>query len=262
MIQKRISKYLNELYPNDLASSFDNGKVGLQLGSETKEIKRILIALDATNNVIEEAISKKCDLLVVHHPFIFNPILSIDYDSIVGKKIVKVLSNNLNVYSMHTNFDVAIGGMNDILANKIGLRNIHGQDAVPSKDNLLRMGDIEPISLDKFTYKVCGLLNEEGAKYVGKPDKIISKVAIVGGAGSSEILNSRLLGCDCLITGEIHHHQALDVLENDFSVIEVSHFVEANFKQTVSRVLSNQFPDVEVLISEVEVNPFKFIKVK
>ena len=98
MKQKELTKFLQENYPESLASSFDLGKIGLQFGSEDKEISKVMITLDATNDVIDEALENKCDLIISHHPFMFNPMLSINYYSIYGKKILKVLDNRLNLY--------------------------------------------------------------------------------------------------------------------------------------------------------------------
>lgn len=260
MKQSKVSEFLNALYPEELASNFDNGKIGLQIGSNNKDIKKVMIALDATNVVIDEAINKNCDLLITHHPTIFYPLLSINYDSLIGKKLVKVIENKLNIYSMHTNFDVAVGGMNDILANKIGLNNITAQSDVITEGCLIRIGDIVSTPLDEFAIKVACALNEQGVKIVGNPKKMISKVGIVGGAGSSEIDLAMKLDCDCLITGEVRHHQALEAVENNFAIIEVNHFVESLFKKPLLNILKNQFPELEIILSEEEKNPFTLIK--
>lgn len=260
MKQIEITNFLKTLYPEELASSFDIGIIGLQIGSNNKEIKKVMIALDATTNVINEAIEKKCDLLITHHPMIFSSILSIDYDSILGNKIVKIIENKLNIYSMHTNFDVASGGMNDILANKIGLKEISTQHNIIDKDSLIRIGYVYETTLETLASNVACALNENGVKFIGDAKKRVSKIGIVGGAGSSEISTAINLNCDCLITGEVRHHQALEVLESNFSVIEVSHFVESLFKMPVLRILKNQFPNLEIVLAEAEKNPFTLVE--
>lgn len=258
MKQSNITEFLQELYPEDLAYPSDFGKIGLQFGSCNKEIKKILIALDATSSVVEEAINNKCDLVITHHPAVYYPLLSLDYDKKYDRKVAKMISSGINFYSMHTNFDTAAGGMNDILANKIGLFNIKTENEIIKQGSLMRIGTVESIKLEEFVKFVINSLGEDGAKFVGNPDKIISKVGIVGGAGGSELAKAIELGCDCYITGEIHHHQALEAVENEIAVIEVSHFVESVFKNTLKRVLSIQFPDVEIMLAK-ESNPFNII---
>lgn len=260
MKQYSITEFLETLYPEELAYSSDIGKIGLQFGSKNKEIKKILIALDATDAVVDEAISKNCDLVITHHPTVYYPILSLDYERKFDNKIAKMIASRINFYSMHTNFDTAVGGMNDILATKMGLKDIKAQEEVIKQGCVMRVGNVEPISLREFAEHVCKSLGETGAKIVGNPNKIISRVGVIGGAGASELFKAIELGCDCYVTGEVHHHQAIDAIENDIAIVEVSHFVESAFKQSLKKTLSIQFPELEIIVSEDEKNPFSFIK--
>lgn len=260
MKQSKISEILNNLYPQSLASSFDLGKIGLQFGSENKDVKRILIALDATHTVIDEAINKKCDLIITHHPTLFYPITSINYDSNLGEKIVKIIKNNINIYSMHTNFDVSNNGMNEILATKLGLVDIHAQTDEITSDCFVRIGEVETTNLSSYCKQLSKKLPNFSIKYVGSSDKKISKVAIVGGAGTSEISVAMRLGCDCLITGEVKHHQALEAVETNFAIIEIDHYIESLFKEPLLETLKASLPKIEILISVEETNPFNIIK--
>ena len=122
---KEIVDFLLDKYPLELASSFDYGKVGLQFGSMSKDVKKVMICLDGTTDVIDEAIINNVDLLICHHPFLFNPILNLDYNSPLGKKMLKVFKSELNIFAMHTNFDTALNGMNDHLASILGLENVY-----------------------------------------------------------------------------------------------------------------------------------------
>ncbi len=260
MKQSEITSYLEKCYPETLASEFDIGKIGLQFGSPNKEIKRILIALDGRAEVVQEAIDKKCDLLITHHPFMFNPLLSVNYDSPFGQKLLKVFQNKLNIYAMHTNFDVAKDGMNEILGSILNLSNLHASKEVIDNSCFLRMGFIKPTTLEDFAKVVQQKFNEQGIKYIGNPQKIIQKVGIVGGAGASEIKEALIAKCDCLVTGEIKHNQALDVLDSGLAIIEVSHSVEALFKTALQTKLQQAFPMIEVLVATNETNPFTVLK--
>ncbi len=259
MKQTKITHYLETKYPVSLASSFDLGKIGLQFGSKEKEIKKILIALDGTMEVIDEALDNNVDLLITHHPFMFNPLLNLDYDSPFGKKLIKVLENKLNIYSMHTNFDTSCGGMNDILASIIGLSNVHSHKEELDNSCFIRIGNVDTVILKDFANDVLEKLDEPSGRVVGALDKKISKVGIVGGAGASELMIAIRHKCDCLITGEVKHNQALDALDYDIAIIEVSHSVECLFKDYLKKELELEFPSVEIILSTKDTLPFKHI---
>lgn len=252
-----IVKYLDNKYPPINASDFDQGKIGLQFGSMNSEVKKVMISLDGSSSVIEEAIEEKVDMLVLHHPFMFYPMLSVNYDNAFGRKMLNVLNNRLNIFAMHTNFDVANGGMNDILASILELQNISITEPLVSSKTLLRIGEIEKTKLIDFIEIVKEKLDEKMVKYVGADDKQIKKVGIVGGSGSSEIYTAIRNNCDVLITGELHHHNAYDALDSGMALIEVSHSVERFFAEYVKKELENEFPSLEVIISKNNLNPYK-----
>lgn len=251
-----IVNYLESKYPSVNAQDIDTGKIGLQFGSMNASVKKAIIALDGTIDVVNEAIEKKAELIILHHPFLFYPILSINYDSPFGQKINKLITNKINVFSMHTNFDVAKDGMNDILANILGLKNIKITDEQISSKTLIRIGTIDEMKLSDFAKYVSSKLEEPTVRFVGDENKKIKKVGIVGGAGASEMYKAFYNDCDVLITGEVHHHQALDAKEYNIALVEVSHSVERHFASKIKEELENEFPDVEFIISKNNINPF------
>lgn len=255
-----LINYLENKYPKTSAHDMDLGKIGLQFGSINKEVKKVLIALDGSSEVVDEALSKGVDLLLLHHPFMFSPLLSVNYDSPFGKKLSKVISNQLNIYSMHTNFDVGVDGMNDILAKKLKLNNIRMVETEVGPKNLLRVGEIEPVFLKEFVKFVKNELNENTIRFVGDENKTIKKVGIVGGAGSSEIYKASIHNCDVLVTGEVHHHQAFDAKDLGISLVEVSHSVERHFAYEIKEMLSKEFPECLFIVSDYNCNPFKTIE--
>lgn len=254
---KEIVDYLLNKYPLELASSFDIGKVGLQFGSMSKEVKKVMICLDGTSEVINEAIENNVDLLICHHPFLFSPILNLDYNSPLGKKMVKVFKSELNIFAMHTNFDSALNGMNDYLASLLGLENVYSIPEIPTNESFMRIGEIEKCSLAEFAYFVKETFNEECVRVVGDLDKNVKKVAIIGGSGASFVVAAKKLGCDCIVTGEVKQNNAIDALEYNMGIIEVSHSVEAFFKEYIKNMLEDEFKDVEFILSKKDVNPFK-----
>ena len=250
-----IVVYLQELYPLFLASNFDNGKVGLQFGSHNKNVKKVMIALDGSTDVIEEALEKHVDLLITHHPFMFSSMLNMNYDNPLTKRIKLVIQNELNVFAMHTNFDVAIGGMNDILLNILGATQIE-EKTEALNDDFLRIGTIDPIKFEDFIEHVKEKFNINHVRIVGNLDKNIKTIGVVGGSGGSELYKAKILGCDALVTGEIKHNQALDAKDLGIQLIEVSHAVERLFKDSVKEKLINQFSDVEFILSEKDFDLF------
>ena len=250
-----IIVYLQEMYPLFLASNFDNGKIGLQFGSHNRSVKKVMIALDGSTEVIEEALEKAVDLLITHHPFMFNSLLNMNYDNPLTKRIKLVIQNELNVFAMHTNFDVAIGGMNDILLNILEATPIEEKlEAI--NDDFLRIGIVNPVTFEEFINHVKDKFQITHVRAVGNLNKKVKTIGIVGGSGGSELYKAKILGCDVLVTGEIKHNQALDAKDLGINLIEVSHSIERLFKETVKDKLSNAFSDVEFILSEKDYDLF------
>lgn len=257
MKTSQLVNFLLEKYPLSHAYEGDNGKIGLQFGSMDKEVKKVMIALDGTLEVVEEAVNKNVDFLLLHHPFMYYPMLNLNYDTPLGKKMLLVFKNNLNIFAMHTNFDVGQNGMNDILARKLGLKEIHMTEEVASNKTVLRMGFVEPMPLKDFVKMVSTNLEEDSVRYVGDDESIVEKIAIVGGSGASELYSALNNKCDVFVTGEIHHHQAFEALEKGIALVEVSHSAERHFAYELQQILKSNFKDVEFIVSENNVNPFK-----
>lgn len=254
---KDITNYLLTKYPTSLASSFDLGKVGLQFGSLNQEVKVVMLALDGSTKVIDEAIMNDVDLLITHHPFMFNSMLSMDYDNPLQEKIKQVIKNDLNVFSMHTNFDVAEGGMNEILAERLGLKNIRFVGDTLNNESFIRTGEVDEISLSDFLEVVKEKLKVDGLRYTGSLNKKIHKVGILAGSGGFELYLASRLHCDAFITGEVKHNQALDAVDLNLSLIEVSHAVERLYKEKVKAELEKEFPNVTFILANNDTDPLK-----
>jgi dinuclear metal center YbgI/SA1388 family protein len=256
---RELNDYLLSLYPLDLASSFDQGKMGLQIGAEEDDITGVLITLDVTGAVIDEAVRLKSNVIISHHPFMFDPLLRISYNDAFGTKLVKVIINRLNIINMHTNYDSALGGMNDELANQLDLKDIRPYFPEPSSDNFLRIGKIEPQSLESLVRMVKSKLNLPMTKVIGDLKQPVSIIGIVGGSGGSEINHALSAGCDVLITGEVKQNQALLAKEKGLSVIEVTHFVEHLYKEPLKKRLSERFKNLKVSCALDDVDSFRYV---
>lgn len=228
MILEKITSHLEERYPKKNSEDWDN--VGLMLGDRKSEIKKILIALDADRETVEYAVENKIDLLITHHPFIFNPIRNITSDSILGKKIFKLIKNNINLYSIHTNIDSSKSGLNDFLLEKLGIDEgrILSESLNCSEVGIGRYFKLEEnIYLKKYVELVKNRLNlEQVFLYSSENPEIkkIKKIAVINGAGASFWKKAKFIGCDLIITGDVKYHDALDALESGISLIDIGHY--------------------------------------
>lgn len=207
---------LEEIAPPELAEDFDEGKIGLNLDLNN-EVNKIAVALDATEYVIERAADIDANLLVVHHPFIFHSINSIS--SSFAALLEKALANRISIYSMHTNFDRAAGGINDVLAHRLGLKDVEESDVG-------RVGLIDDCAADVFVNHVSKSLNTT-VQYVGEKESI-SKVMVFGGSGfNPEYLEvARNMGVDAYVSAEIKHNVIRDF--QDMLLIDATHYATEN----------------------------------
>lgn len=229
--------------PVETKMDFDN--VGLLVGSPDWEVKKVLLSLDITAPVTEEAKELGAQLVVSHHPLFFSlkNIGSLDPQ---GVKAMNLLTGRVAAICMHTNLDAADGGVNDALAAKLGI-----QDAVPYEpDHVCRVGTLpEPMALPEFLKKTRDALSCNGIRYVdgGKP---VHKVALCGGSGGSMLEETALTGCDTYVTSDIKYDVFLRAKELGLNLIDAGHFNTENVVIPVlKRWISEAFPEVEVIIS-------------
>ncbi len=220
---------METIAPKDLAENWDN--VGLQVGDEEKEVKKILIALDATMEVIEEAIKKEVDLIVTHHPFLlFKKIETITKQDVLGKKIYALIENEIAVLSAHTNLDIVSGGINDILAKQIGLIDGSVLEITNSftQDGIGRIGHLkEVISFETFVKQLketFAIKETNIGHFVGAKEKQVQKVAVCGGSGVSLMQEAHNQGADVLVTGDLKFHEAQTALDLDLCIADITHY--------------------------------------
>jgi len=257
MIAKNLIAYLEEHYPRNLAYDWDN--VGLQVGSASQEVKRVLVTLDVTLEVINEAIQMEASMIIAHHPMIFRPIKDIQTDQESGKMIERLIKHDIVLYVMHTNYDIASQGMNKVLADKLELKDQEIVDFTTEEEGLGRIGTVEQTSLQSFADLVKQAFHLDHVRVIGKPHQMLSKVAIVGGSGSSVIEQAKALGADLLITGDITYHHALDMQMSGLLGIDPGHHIEVVFVQALTKEIAKQFADLLVVQSKVNTNPYQIL---
>lgn len=213
-----IEAALYELAPRALAADWDN--VGLLAGRADREVRRILVSLDITEAVVEEAERMGADLLVSHHPVIFHPAKSVTDRDPAGRLLFRLISAGLSAVCMHTNLDAARGGVNDALAAALGLENA----APASEGGIERIGMLpEALPLPEFLAKVKAALSPSGMRYAdgGRP---IRKVAVGGGACGDFLWEAAALECDAFVTADLKYNHFLDAQALGLTVIDAGHF--------------------------------------
>ena len=221
MTCSELYAFLNEKIPTSLSCSWDND--GLMCCSEPERaVRRVLVALDITGRVIDEAIAGKYDVIVSHHPLIFSPLRAITPNDHVTKKVMRLVREGIAAMSFHTRLDAVEGGVNDTLANAISLQKVvpFGQDG----EEIGRIGYLEkPMSVEKFAALVKGAIGAEGVQAVdaGKP---VYRVAVLGGSGSDDVKAARSAGADTYLSGELKHSYLTDAPDLGINLVAAGHF--------------------------------------
>ena len=210
-----ILAVLREQMPFELAEEWDN--IGLLAGSRSAKVTRVLCALDLTGPVLDEAVARGAQMLVTHHPILFRGRKNLCEDDPAGALLAKLIRSGCALVAMHTNFDAAQGGVNDVLAGKLGLSEVQALEGG------LRVGRLEAaVRLEDFSNRVSGMLGGVVRRY-GAEDFRVSRVAVLGGAGGSYSEIARAAGADAFVTGEIGYHMALDNWAAGLASIEAGH---------------------------------------
>jgi dinuclear metal center YbgI/SA1388 family protein len=209
--------------PARLAEDWDNP--GFQVGSRAHTVSKILFALDATLETVRKACRVGAQMLITHHPLIYKPLTTVNLEVHPGNVIVEAIRGGVSIACAHTNLDVSQGGINDILADLLGLHHVEQLVVAETGAGLGRIGRLpEPISLLDLKARIEGLLGMGDARVMYKGDREIRVVAVVGGAGGGLIAPARERGADVLVTGDVTYHQALEARSLDMAVVDAGHF--------------------------------------
>ena len=255
IICKEIIIFLEDVAPLEIAEEWDN--VGLLIGSKNNKINRIMVCLDITKKVVEDAINKRINLIISHHPLIFKGIKKILEDDVKGQIIHSLIKNNINVYCAHTNLDFAEGGINDYLAEVLELNNIRNIN----NNKLGKIGKLKaPLSLSEFVNLVKTNLGINNLKLIGNIEKDIQDVGVFCGSFDESLIEQLKYKCDILVTGDIKYHAALNISENGLCIIDAGHYyTEKIFIPELHKILKEKFSNLEIFISSAQTDPFNCI---
>lgn len=257
---KDISKEIEKIAPKKLKEEYDN--VGLMIGSNDKIVKKVLLALDCTNEVIKEAIEIKADMIISHHPLLFKKPKSITTDDVLGNKIISLIKEDINLYSCHTNLDSAKNGINDMLVDLLGFQSsliIDEREYENGKYGIGRLVKLDDaILLEDLVFQIKNKLHIKGLRVVKGSDKV-NTIAIINGSGQDYFYEAKRLGADCIITGDTTYHFVSDFREMNISIIDAGHFKTEYlaFLKTLD-FLREKFKNVEFIESKINEDPYEF----
>lgn len=240
---QKILQRMEEIAPKHLAEDWDNP--GLLVGNFDRDVKKILVCLDVDCRAVDVAIAHEVDLIISHHPIIFRPMKNLRTDLSLGSRLEKLLKHEVSVFAAHTNLDAAEGGVNDVLAEKFGLL-----DVKKLEDSFGRIGRLEEkISAREFAENVKRVLNADHVRLVESRSKLVSKVAVCGGAGAEFIDRAKFYGADLFVTSDVKYHEAQHAVEIGLDLIDAGHFyTEFPIVHVVAEKLRESFgSELEIL---------------
>lgn len=248
-----ILSFIEKIAPSYMKEEWDN--VGLNCGAIGQNVKKILVALDPFESVCREAKDIGADLLLTHHALIWKPGFITDQDE-QGRNTLFLIQNHIAHINAHTNLDCAPGGVNDQLAKRLGLTDIHviaphGKDEKGREWGLLRMGTVPQQALSSFLQTIKEELACKGLRFVDA-GKQVCKVAVGGGACAGEMQQAIAAGCDTFVTADVKYNQFWDAKDCGINLIDAGHFhTEDPVCDYLTEQLKANFPEITVIRSKL-----------
>lgn len=247
-----VYSYLDEKYPLSLQESWDNS--GYIVETDKEECSKIVLTLDITNDVVDESVYKKADLIISHHPVIFNPLKKIQSNS----PVYRLVRSGIGAICMHTNLDIAEGGTNTIIVKKLAEKLGISANIEPLEESGLGcIIELEnAVDCDRLSEILKDIFSIDRIKMSMYGEYILSKIAICSGSGGSLWKLAKAKGCDALITGDVKHDVWIDANNNKFTIIDCGHFHTENIVLwELRRVLEEKFPMLDIEIAESTTDP-------
>ena len=259
-----IYQFMDKIAPFHTQEDFDNA--GFLVGRGDREVRRVLVSLDITLEVAEEAARRGADLIVAHHPVIFNPVKSVTDETVTGRVLLALTEGRVAAICAHTNLDAAHGGVNGCLAQALELSETGqlcqaGVDGQGRPYGIGRVGTAHRpgLSAEEYAAFVKERLNASSVRFAdgGKP---VRKVAVGGGACGSMIEDAIAQGCDAFVTSDVKYNQFLDAKALGLNLMDAGHFPTENVVcRPLARRLSKAFPELEICLSEIHREVFQAV---
>ncbi|WP_138159268.1 Nif3-like dinuclear metal center hexameric protein [Peptoniphilus catoniae] len=242
---KDLISYIEAWAKPEYQEAWDNS--GPQVLFKEEKTKKVLLALDFTDKVVEEAIEEKAKLIISHHPMFFEGIKSIEEGTYIGNNIIKLIENRISLYSAHTSLDIAEEGVNHTLCEILGLKDYRGLSKTDKGYYLGLISENNDYNLETLYKSLKDKLETSKIKIYGVLPKKIERIAICGGSGFSLIDDVIENKADIFITGDVKHHDSQKAYENGICLIDISHYYgERPVLNKIKKNLKNNF-DIEVL---------------
>lgn len=252
---------IEEDFPKSLAVDWDN--VGLLVGDEEAEIRKVLINLDVTDAAVERAVKEGADLILTHHPLLFRPLKTVTEQDFIAARVRKLIRNDINYYAMHTNFDIA--GMADQNAVDLSLREPEVLEELGSYEDgraygLGRIGLLpEEMTLKELAGHVKDVMKLDAVRVYGDPERKVLRVGVSSGAGKSAVNDALRKHADVLITGDLDYHTAIDADARGLAMIDAGHYgTEFTYISFMEKYVKEKFPELDVLTMQI-VQPYHIV---
>lgn len=272
---KHITNYLERHASLKLQESYDN--CGLIVGNEESEVTSILTTLDVTENVVEEAIIRGCNLIIAHHPIVFFGLKKFSTNTYVERTILKAIKNGIAIYAIHTNLDKIYDGVNQKILHKIGIKETNSEQFINNRFLKYNTDDASWVSgsgmigkLEKpefaidFLERMKTVFHCEMIRHTSHTNRLISKIAVCGGAGFSLLEDAIKHGADIFLTADVSYHQFFDA-DNKIILADIGHYESEQFTKELLKELIDGIPEhstvtkPNVIISSLNTNPVNYI---
>lgn len=252
-----VIAFLECVAPPALAEDWDN--VGLLVGRRDSVVQNVLTCLTLTPDVAEEVIRKNVQMVVTHHPVLFRGAKKICDATVEGRMLLRLVENKVAVYSPHTSFDSAAGGINQQLAESFGLKSVKPIRPLPEdaalgggRWGILQKGGLLAEFLSTVKAAVCA----DYLQFTGTADAAVFRVAVACGAAAGFMQDSIRLGCDTFVTGEARFHSAVEARAEGINLILLGHYSsERPAVESLAEVIQRKFPTAKVFVSLQETDP-------
>ena len=257
---KDIAACIENFAPTALQESYDNA--GLQVGDPNTDVTAVLVCLDVTEDIFQEACQRGCNMIVSHHPLIFRGLKNVTGADTTQKIVIDAILKGISIYSAHTNLDSVWDGVSHEIARRLSLKNIEVLEPQPenSRAGLGVVGSVSPVPKIEFLRKIKDTFKVKALRYSAQsPALVVRKVAVCGGAGASLISSAIRQQADILVTGDVKYHDFTSYGQ-DIIIADIGHYEsELCSRDILCRILRESFPDLVVYLSETETNPIKIL---
>lgn len=266
VLLSELLETLDDLWPASGADDWD--APGLVCGARNSRVSRILLTVDVTDEIVEEAIAGGFDLIIAHHPLLLRGVKSVAEETSKGSLLAKAIRANLAIYSAHTNADIVPRGVSAALAAAFGLANTRPLVETGAQTGHGRVGSLpQAVTLGDFAKTLGRLLppTASGVRVAGSFEAPVRNIALCGGAGDSFIEQAYVAGADAYVTSDLRHHPTQEILERaraehrNFALIDISHWAaEWVWLEWAAADIHGRFASVQVVVSELRTDPWDF----